>query len=160
MAVRVFPLRKSVVVCLAAISISAAAARATEVYSNPKWSGYAIDVKGVRREAASYPGSRPPWAADMVNAVGPEYFESDRRQRHEGQGFFRLSLDSKTGAVVKVEVVKSTGFVSLDRCATAALRQWRWLPGKWREITMPVTFTLSSRPKVPKDARLLPPVRY
>ena len=144
-----------------AIWVSLPTARATEAYSNPRWTGNAIDAQGVKHEASSYPGSRPPWARDQIYAVGPEYPYANRHQRHEGGGFFRVTLDLKTGRVVKVEVVKSTGFVALDRCATAALRQWRWPPGKWKEITLPVTFKLSSKQDtVPKDARALPPVRY
>jgi TonB family protein len=155
-------MKQLLLVCgAAAISIYSATARQPEAYLNPRWSGSAIDAKGVKHEAASYPGSRPPWALDQVNAVGPEYPYADRSQRHEGRGVFQLMLDLKSGAVVKVAVIKSTGFVTLDRSAAAALRQWRWPPGKWKEITMPITFTMSpASVAVPKDARLLPPVRY
>jgi TonB family protein len=146
---------------VAAVSISPANARASETYVNPVWTGSAIDANGVKHEAASYPGSRPPWALNQVNAVAPEYPYADRRQRHEGRGIFQLTLDLKSGAVVKIAVSKTTGFVTLDRCAAAALRQWRWSPGKWKEITMPITFTMNPAPgAVSKDARVLPPVRY
>lgn len=145
----------------AAIAISPATAQHTDAYINPHWFGSAVDAKDVRHDASSYPGNRPPWAQSQVNVVAPEYPYADRRQRHEGRGVFQLTLDLKSGAVVKVAVIKSTGFVTLDRCAAAALRQWRWAPGKWKEITVPITFTMSpALGPVPKDAKLLPPIKY
>lgn len=57
---------------------------------------------------------------------------------------YRLSLDFKTGLVSKMAVVRSTGFRTLDNSALFALRQWTWKPGRWKEIDMPVTFTMGS----------------
>jgi TonB family protein len=72
-------------------------------------------------------------------------------------GIFRLTLDLKTGAVTRVTIVKSTGFLTLDRAAMAAFRRWRWKPGKWKEIDMPIRFSLSSsRPRLPPGAVRIP----
>ena len=54
---------------------------------------------------------------------------------------FQLKLNLKTGYVTNVTVVRSAGFAELDTSAVAALRQWRWKPGKWKEIEMAVAFT-------------------
>jgi protein TonB len=105
----------------------------------------AIDAKGVRHSSKKYPGSFAPWIQDRVKAFAPDYPYRDRAQCNEGTGVFRLVLDLKTGAVTRVTMVKSTGFVTLDRAATAAFRRWRWQPGKWKEIEMPITFTISLR---------------
>jgi TonB family protein len=53
---------------------------------------------------------------------------------------FRIVLDPKTGLVTRVTVIKTTGFPSLDNSALAALQKWRWKPGRWEEIDMPVSF--------------------
>jgi TonB family protein len=70
----------------------------------------------------------------------------------EGSGIFRLSLDLKTGRVIDVAVVKSTGHSTLDESATKALRQWALKPGKWKQIDVPVKFAIprsSGRGDVP-----------
>ena len=54
---------------------------------------------------------------------------------------FQLNLDLKTGLVTRVTMIKSTGFPALDTSAVASLRQWRWKPGKWKEIEIGVAFT-------------------
>lgn len=89
--------------------------------------------------------------------LAPDYPLRDRFQRSEGTGIFRLMLDLKTGAVTGVAMVKSTGFVTLDRNAIAAFRRWRWKPGKWKEIEIPITFTMSpSPPRLPPGAVRIP----
>jgi TonB family protein len=100
-----------------------------------------VDAKGVRRRGVDYPGKHPPWQHDMIKAVAPIYPDRDRILRHEGEGLFQLMLDLKTGSVAKVTVIQSTGFPALDTSAVTSLRQWRWKPGKWREIDVPVRFT-------------------
>ena len=55
---------------------------------------------------------------------------------------FRLTLDLKTGTVSKVTVLQSTGAAMLDASAIEAFRRWQWKPGKWKEIDMPITFTM------------------
>jgi TonB family protein len=94
----------------------------------------AVDANGARYRSSEYPGKVPPWMVDRVRSVSPDYPYWERAQHHVGVGYFQLTLDLKTGAVTKVTVRKSTGFSTLDNCAVAALRQWRWKPGKWKEV--------------------------
>lgn len=101
----------------------------------------AVDANGVQHLGVDYPGKHPPWQHDMIKAVVPSYPDRDRILRHEGEGLFQLMLDLKTGSVAKVTVIKTTGFQALDTATVASLRQWRWKPGKWREINIPVRFT-------------------
>src|SRR5437016_2530485 len=61
----------------------------------------------------------------------------------EGSGIFRLYLDWNTGRVRDVKVLQSTGYGVLDASATYALRQWQLRPGKWKQIDVPVRFTMS-----------------
>ena len=113
----------------------------------------AVDAKGIRHFSEKYPRNVPPWIRDRIKAFAPDYPNRDRAERNEGTGVFRLILDLKTGAVTRVTIVKSTGFATLDRSTIAAFRRWRWKPGKWKEIEMPVRFTMSWRPpKLPPGA--------
>jgi TonB family protein len=117
----------------------------------------AVDTKGKRHRSKEYPGRLAPWMADRVRSVSPDYPYRERALRHTGRGDFQLILDLKTGVVTRVIVQKSTGFATLDGCAVAALRQWRWRPGRWREIDTPVTFRLSStEPRLPPGSVPLP----
>jgi TonB family protein len=121
--------------------------------------GSAVDIKGVRHTASEYPGHHPPWLDDRLLAVAPNYPYADRARYHQGVGVFRLTLDPRTGAVSKVAMLKSTAFASLDGSAVASFRRWRWKPGKWKEIDMPITFEMASGPprRLPPGAARLPP---
>lgn len=117
----------------------------------------AVDAKGVRHFSSKNPRGFPPWIQDRVKAFAPDYPYRDRAQRNEGTGVFRLRLNLKTGAVTHVTMLKSTGFVTLDRAALASFYHWRWKPGKWKEIEMPITFTLSShQTRLPSGADRIP----
>jgi TonB family protein len=105
----------------------------------------AVDAKGVRHSAST--GQAAPWLDDRVKAVAPEYPYADRARHHTGAGRFRLELDLKIGAVNKITVTKSTGFQTLDNCVIAAFRRWRWKPGRWKEIDVPVDFRLGRPPR-------------
>jgi TonB family protein len=111
---------------------------------HPSVTSAAIDAKGVAHLSTEY-GEHPPWMDDVIHSVTPDYPYSSRAQRNEGTGQFRLILDLKTGAVTNVMVIRSTGFPGLDRSAIAAFRQWRWKPGRWKEIGLPYTFILMAR---------------
>jgi TonB family protein len=103
----------------------------------------AVDAKGIRHDANSYKAS-PPWLLDRVAAVAPEYPIREKSMRHEGRPIVRLTLDLKTGRVVKTTLIKSSGYGALDSCAVAALSRWTWRPGRWKEIDMPVTFRMGN----------------
>jgi TonB family protein len=122
--------------------------------------GSAVDAKGVRHYPAEYPRHHIPWVDDQLQAFAPEYPRYERMQRHEGDGLFSVTLDPRTGTVTKVVVLKSTGFGALDSSAVASLRHFRWKPGKWRQIDIPITFQVRSGPPVLKPGqKLLPHVR-
>lgn len=108
----------------------------------------AIDIHGKRHPASEYYPKAAPWIDAQRNAAGPEYPFADRRDRHEGVGLFRLFLDVKTGGVGRITIVRSTGYASLDRAALVALQKWRWKPGQWKQIDLPVRFIVSAHARV------------
>jgi TonB family protein len=111
--------------------------------SSTKFSGTgAVDANGVRHSGSDYGRKRPPWLLDTTNTRDAAYRRyGGRFAGLQGRGLFQLKLNLKTGYVTNVTVVRSTGFAELDTSAVAALRQWRWKPGKWKEIEMAVEFT-------------------
>jgi TonB family protein len=115
-----------------------------------KWLSSAVDAQGVRHRGSDYTG-RAPWTVDQIKTVAPEYPYTERTRHHAGSGLFRVTLDLNTGSVAKVTVLTSTGSPALDNSAADALRRWRWKPGKWKEIDLPITFTMAP------SARRLPP---
>src|SRR5439155_27074949 len=104
------------------------------------WSSAAVDAKGVRHRGSEYSG-RAPWMNDVVHMVKPDYPYVERLRHQQGSGLFRLTLDIKTGSGTRITLLKSTGYTALDISATAAFGRWRWKPGRWKEIDVPVTFT-------------------
>jgi TonB family protein len=106
----------------------------------------AVDVKGQRHFGSrDFPGLDEPWTRDRILYRHPDYPYEDRARYHQGDGLFRIMLDPKTGLVTQVTVIKSTGFASLDNSAVAAIRKWRWKPGTWKEIDMPIRFQMTRR---------------
>jgi len=134
-------LRNAIVAGVACVSILLPCERVKGQGSSKRLSS-AVDARGVRHRGSEYAG-RLPWMNDVLTTVTPEYAYSERAQRHMGSGLFRLTLDLKTGTVKQVSVVKSTGAPALDDSAVDALRRWRWKPGRWQEIDMPITFSPS-----------------
>ncbi len=117
----------------------------------------AVDAKGVRHLAREYHEKSPPWNLDIAEWVGPQYSARDRMSHNQGTGLFRLTLDLRTGAVTNVTVTESTGIRTLDQSALTALRQWRWKPGKWKEVDIPISFGMAAGPpQLPPGAVRLP----
>jgi TonB family protein len=120
--------------------------------------GSAVDARGIRHHATDYPSVELPWIEDKTKWVAPKYPYPEKIKHHEGSGVFQITLDSKTGLVTRVTVLKSTGFKTLDDCAIASFHQWRWKRGKWKQIVIPVTFQMRSGPPkaLPRGAIRIP----
>jgi TonB family protein len=75
-------------------------------------------------------------------------------QRLEGRTLVRVSVDA-SGAVIGVQIIKSSGSQILDNASVTALRRWRAKPGQaGRFYNIPVTFRENSHPPqapVPND---------
>lgn len=132
--------------------------------SNPGPISTAVDAAGVQHRATDYPKGQVPWIQDLHRPwARPEYPSQERALHHVGAGLFRIKLDIRSGTVVTVFVLQSTGFKALDESAVLALSRWRWKPGRWKEIEMPVRFTMSQSgmpeyrppPSTPFDIHLL-----
>jgi TonB family protein len=93
--------------------------------------------------SAAFVSFDEPWQKDLVRSVAPVYSFNDRRWPRQGGGLFHLLIDWSTGSVVQVTVKKSTGHATLDNAAVRALKQWRFRPGSWKALDVPVNFTMT-----------------
>jgi hypothetical protein len=79
-------------------------------------------------------GKKPLVKSDVITAVSPKYAVDERANRHQGAGFFRMTIDPSTGLVTQMLVETSTGFKTLDDSVIHAGLQWRWRPATWKEV--------------------------
>ena len=132
-------------------------ARDAQAFAKPGERGCrAIDARGVVHNERHPPGELSPWFKDCIRPIGPDYPYMARVLHQMGSGYFRLQLDLKTGAVMQITTIQSTGFRSLDTAALRALRKWRWKPDKWQQVDIPVTFQLEQHPTIRPGAVRLP----
>ncbi len=80
---------------------------------------------------------RPP---GVINFVYPEYPPKFAPYAWSGKGLFLLKVNSKTGIVDEVKVLRSTGHVLLNEFSVKAFFQWRFQPGGLAEVQVPVEF--------------------
>ncbi|MEY2494302.1 MAG: Gram-negative bacterial TonB protein C-terminal [Verrucomicrobiota bacterium] len=79
----------------------------------------------------------------IVRAEAPVYPYECRRAHITGSGVVAIKIDPSTGKVVSCEMDPSTGNVELDRAALIAFRQWRFKPGTFPRIKIPIRFSMS-----------------
>ena len=118
--------------------------------------GSAVDANGLRHSARDYPGGHAPWLDDRVAVIAPKYPLEDLRLHHQGLCRVRVVLDLHTGRVKQIVLMKSTGFSSLDQSAIVAFREWRWSPGKWKEVEINTAFTIGGSLPLARGALKIP----
>jgi TonB family protein len=102
----------------------------------------------------------PHWRTKLiVEKQMPNYPIEARRLRFEGEGFFRLHINNKTGSVDSVSTVISTGHKMLDEAAISALKHWRFKPETIQLDTIPVRFTLRGGARFDKPIDSLIPTQ-
>ena len=104
------------------------------------WASSAVDAKGGRHQASQYPKGHVPWIRTKSKRLNRITHTPRERGESEGFGLYRVTLDLKTGSVIKVTMIESTGVPTLDDSAMKAVQQWLWKPGKWKEINVPIAF--------------------
>ena len=122
------------------IAAFVACAVGSSVFAETKAPVYlGIDSKGVRHESKESAGNAP-WVRDLAYARMPRPLRGDRSWWYEGVGIFRLRIDPTTGATREVTIPRSTGHIAFDRSALLALKLWRWKPGTWTQVDVPLFF--------------------
>ena len=85
--------------------------------------------------------------ADYAHNPKPQYPERAQREGWEGAVFLRV-LVNQEGRVERIEVGRSSGFATLDRAATKAVKDWRFHPARYGEkeveswVRIPIVFKL------------------
>ena len=80
----------------------------------------------------------------VLFAPEPIYPYRPRAQRIEGAGYFELRV-RPNGTVSTVAVFRSTGDEQLDIAAAQALIRWRFQPGLYKRVRVPVRFIMRRR---------------
>ena len=98
-----------------------------------------IDAKSGRHESKESVGMAP-WMRDLAYTRTPRPAPGARAQWYEGMGIFRVRIDPTAGTVREVTILRSTSHVAFDRAALLALKVWRWKPGTWTQVDIPMFF--------------------
>jgi TonB family protein len=129
------------------IALTAFTARASEeipYIAMPVGIGYAVDAKGVRhpnafclRDAVLAPHPKYPYHSKSWESRSSD--PGSWTRNIQGNGLYRIDIDLNTGHVSRVTIIKSAGSKILDAASTDTFKRWVFRPGKWREITVPIT---------------------
>ena len=76
----------------------------------------------------------------LLSGPEPDYPMALARKGIGGEGRFRLTIDPRTGQVLEVKVLRSTGFTILNQLAAKAFLQWRFRPGVTTQETITYDF--------------------
>lgn len=114
------------VLMFALASSAAAAESVTEEGGRAVWQDGHRSAFG-RRELDRY----------LITGAFPDYPYEARLSRLVGKGQYELQV-ARAGAVTKVVVLKSSGVRMLDQAAVTAFGAWRFKPGIFQRIQIPV----------------------
>jgi periplasmic protein TonB len=98
----------------------------------------------IRRQTsgATGPVSMSSAKARALFSPRPEYPYEARRQKKTGSGVCVLNIDP-SGNVSDADMAQSTGSPILDNATVSAFRRWRFQPGAFSKVRVPITYTLT-----------------
>ncbi|MGZ3569648.1 MAG: energy transducer TonB, partial [Thermodesulfobacteriota bacterium] len=67
----------------------------------------------------------------------PTYPQEAREKGHQGEVVLRVEV-LINGQVGQIEIKKSSGYELLDHSALATVKQWRFIPAKKGEVSIPL----------------------
>jgi TonB family protein len=77
-----------------------------------------------------------------VSSPGPAFPEEAQKAKMTGSGVYELRIN-KAGATTAVLIVKSSGSAVLDKAATTTFKSWRFKPGTFTSVRIPVSWAVS-----------------
>lgn len=80
-----------------------------------------------------------------ASAPRPYYPYNARAQGMIGRGVAVMDVNKETGRVTGARMEKYTGYALLDRAALEALRRWRFRPGTFTQVKVPISFEAEDR---------------
>lgn len=79
---------------------------------------------------------------NTLAAPGAAYPEEAQRTNTAGSGVYELRID-RAGKISAVAVVKSSRSAVLDKAAVTAFKKWRFKPGVFRSVRIPVSWSVN-----------------
>ena len=76
----------------------------------------------------------------ILDAPEPAFPEGSRKDIGVSQGVYRLTINQQSGLVDQVGVLKKTGTQKLDGTAVLTFFKWKFKPGAFKQIDIPITF--------------------
>jgi periplasmic protein TonB len=81
--------------------------------------------------------------ASAVFAPRPEYPYEARSRHVTGSGVCVLTIDTASGNVTDATMAQSIGSPILDNSTTSTFRRWRFKPGAFSKVKVPITYTMT-----------------
>ena len=79
---------------------------------------------------------------NVITAPAAGFPEEAQKKKLTGNGVYELEV-AKNGAVGRVTVVKSSGSAVLDKAARDAFGKWRFKPGVFAKVRVPVSWQVN-----------------
>jgi TonB family protein len=79
---------------------------------------------------------------NTLAAPGAAYPEEAQKTKTTGSGVYELRID-RAGKIIAVTIVKSSGSAVLDKAATTAFKRWRFKPGIFQSVRVPVSWSVN-----------------
>src|SRR6266404_7970952 len=81
--------------------------------------------------------------AQAVFAPRPEYPYEARSRKITGSGVCVLTVDTPSGSVTDATMAQSIGSPILDNATVSTFRRWRFKPGMYSKVKVPITYTMT-----------------
>jgi TonB family protein len=81
--------------------------------------------------------------AQAVFAPRPEYPYEARSRKITGSGVCVLTVDTPSGSVTDATMAQSIGSPILDNATVSTFRRWRFKPGMFSKVKVPITYTMT-----------------
>jgi len=79
---------------------------------------------------------------NTLAAPGVGYPEEAQKTKATGSGVYELRID-RAGKTTAVTIVKSSGNAVLDKAATTTFKKWRFKPGIFQSVRIPVSWSVN-----------------
>lgn len=109
----------------------------------PKINRPAAPIKAPQQAARPGVASISSAKAAAVFAPRPEYPYEARSRHITGSGVCVLSIDTASGNVTDASMAQSIGNPILDNATVSTFRRWRFRPGMYSKVKVPITYTMT-----------------
>ena len=83
----------------------------------------------------------PNWASALLSKPSLKYPHEAWRKGISGRGICHLKINRQTGTVTQATMTRSTGSSILDAATVSQFRRYRFKPGTYSNVTLPINWT-------------------